>query len=201
MRRVLCAVALFVVANAWAETPEAALSKLLESNRNVEGDFHQVTYNDKGDEVQETEGEFILSTPNRFVWDTNKPFPQRITSDGEWVTIYDVDLDQATRKPFSGAVGNSPAALLGGGTKNVLDHYKITKTGQFSYQLSPKENEDLFDSLTLSFDVNAIAEMSFKDALGQTTVIEFFNVAAHKGMPESRFKPNLPATVDVMTEQ
>ena len=201
MARIIYSLGLLVAFNAWAEAPATQLSHLLDYNRNVEGEFRQVTYNERGDEVQNSEGIFLLSAPNRFVWDTVTPFPQRIVSDGEWVTIWDVDLEQATRKPFSGTVGNSPAALLGSSSDDALSHYTVTGIGQDRFKLVPKEQEDLFDTLTLSFDKKFISAMSIKDVLGQTTVIEFSSLEVHDGVSEQNFHIDLPESVDLMIEQ
>lgn len=201
MNRFICMLSMAFAANVWADTSVEKLTELLDENRNIEGEFRQVTYNEQDEEVQHSEGVFLLAAPNRFVWDTISPFPQRIISDGEWVTIWDVDLEQATRKPFAGSIGNSPAALLGDSAENVLGHYSVEAVGKESYQLLPKEQEDLFNSLTLSFDDDAISAMSIKDALGQTTVIEFSNIEAHDGVSEKNFNVDLPESVDVIIEQ
>ncbi|SBS26770.1 Outer-membrane lipoprotein carrier protein precursor [Marinomonas aquimarina] len=201
MARIMFSLGLLLAFNVSAEVPAEQLSQLLEHNRNVEGEFRQATYNERGDQVQNSEGVFLLAAPNRFVWDTITPFPQRIISDGEWVTIWDVDLEQATRKPFAGSVGNSPAALLGNSADNALNHYRVSKTDSDSFQLEPLEQEDLFDTLTLSFDQDYIRTMRIKDVLGQTTVIEFANVEAHEGVSEQNFIVDLPESVDLIIEQ
>ncbi|MBM6549584.1 outer membrane lipoprotein chaperone LolA [Marinomonas ostreistagni] len=184
----------------WADG-EQALSKLLDQNRNVEGEFRQTTYNEQGDEVQASSGVFLLAAPNRFVWDTVAPFPQRIVSDGEWVTIWDVDLEQATRKPIAGTLGESPAALLGESSDKVIAHYQVSELSGEKYRLKPQGEEDMFDTLTLAFDDGEISAMSIRDVLGQTTVIEFASIEAHEGVSEENFVVDLPDSVDVIVEQ
>ncbi|MFD1384671.1 outer membrane lipoprotein chaperone LolA [Rhodanobacter aciditrophus] len=201
MYRILLAVLVCFSPFLWAQESTASLSQLLESNRDVEGEFRQVTYNEQGEQVQVSEGVFLLAAPNRFVWDTISPFPQRIISDGQLVTIWDVDLEQATQKPFSSTVGNSPAALLGESADSVLTHYKVEQTSGAKYRLTPNESDDLFNSLTLSFDNGVIDAMSIKDVLGQITVIEFSNVEAHEGVSDQNFNINLPESVDLIVEQ
>ena len=201
MKHLFAVLGLMLSATAAAQTAAESLTGLLDQNRNIEGEFRQMTNNEQGETVQNSEGVFLLAAPNRFVWDTVTPFPQRIISDGEWVTIWDVDLEQATRKPFSGSVGNSPAALLGESAEDVLTHYEVKTLAENTYQLSPKEQEDLFDTLTLSFDNKKISAMSIKDVLGQTTIIEFANIETHNGVSESNFVVKLPDSVDVMFEQ
>lgn len=201
MYRIVLIILLCLSGSVWAQTSNSDLSELLENNRNVEGEFRQVTYNEGGEQVQVSEGVFLLAAPNRFVWDTISPFPQRIISDGQFVTIWDVDLEQATQKPFAGTVGNSPAALLGDSADNVLSHYSVTQISDDKYRLQPLETDDLFNTLTLSFAKGIIDAMSIKDVLGQTTVIEFSNVDVHEGVSDENFKVELPETVDLIVEQ
>ena len=176
------------------------LTQLLESNRNIEGEFRQVTYDEEGLQLQANEGVFLLAEPNRFVWDTITPFPQRIISNGQWITVWDVDLEQATQKPLEGALGNSPAALLGRPANDVLPHYDISQLGGQRFRLEPKEEVDLFSTLTLSFRENTIEAMSIQDSLGQTTVIEFKNVEYHDGVADGNFQVDLPEEVDLLIE-
>lgn len=178
----------------------SALPDLLESNRNIEGEFRQVTYDESGKQVQANEGVFLLAEPNRFVWDTISPFPQRIISDGDTVTIWDVDLEQATQRPVSEQIGRSPAALLGQPAKEVLPYYEVSQQGDQRYHLVPKEDADLFASLTLSFRDGVIEAMSIEDSLGQTTVIEFQNVETHEGVVDANFQVDLPDDVDLIVE-
>ncbi|MBJ7536668.1 outer membrane lipoprotein chaperone LolA [Marinomonas transparens] len=183
-----------------ADETAASLENLLEMNRNIEGEFRQVTYDEQGKQIQVSEGVFLLAKPNQFVWDSISPYPQRIISDGTTITVWDIDLEQATKKPLSGAVGHSPAALLGQPAAEVLPHYDVTSLGTEKFRLQPKEDEDLFQTLTLSFTDEAISAMSILDSLGQTTVIEFRKVEPHDGVSKSNFTLDLPADVDVIVE-
>lgn len=177
-----------------------SVEKLLEVNRNIEGEFRQVTYDEKGKELQISEGVFLLAKPNQFVWDSITPFAQRIVSDGKTITVWDVDLEQATQKNVSGSVSNSPAALLGQPASEVLPNYEIDLMDKDQFRLAPKKGQDLFQTLTLSFKNEMIHTMSILDALGQTTVIEFNNVERHDGVARENFSLVLPDYVDVIVE-
>lgn len=201
IRRLVGLLLMVVSAAVWADDSEQTLASLLDQNRNIEGEFRQTTYNEQGDEVQSSGGVFLLAAPNRFVWDTVSPFPQRIVSDGEWVTIWDVDLEQATRKPIAGTLGESPAALLGESSENVIAHYEVSKMSGQKYRLLPQGEDDMFDTLTLAFDDGEISAMSIRDVLGQTTVIEFASIESHDGVSEENFVIDLPDSVDLIVEQ
>ena len=183
-----------------ATSASTALESVLEKNRNIEGEFRQVTYDEAGKQLQASEGIFLLAKPNQFVWDTVSPYPQRILSDGESITVWDVDLEQATKKPLAGAIGNSPAALLGQPAAQVLPHYQISQLGDEKFRLAPKESDTLFQNLTLSFRGEVISAMGIVDSLGQMTVIEFTNVEPHDGVAKENFSLDLPANVDVIVE-
>lgn len=176
----------------------AQLTQLLEKNRNVKGQFHQATYDEKGKEVQVSNGVFILAKPNRFVWNSVEPYAQRIISDGKMVLVWDVDLQQATKKPLAGEVGRSPAALLGRPAAEILPHYVVTKLDNEKFRLAPKNKDEMFKTLTMSFKGDKIQAMSIVDGLGQTTLIVFKNVETHKGEPAGTFSLAVPDDVDVI---
>ncbi|BFM49119.1 outer membrane lipoprotein chaperone LolA [Marinomonas sp. THO17] len=197
----LIVTSMMVTSALWAdEAARTKVTSLLEQNRNIEGEFRQVTYDEKGKPLQISEGVFLLAKPNQFVWDSIKPFAQRIVSDGKTITVWDVDLEQATQKPLSEEVGSSPAALLGQPAEEVLPHYNITTLGSETFRLVPREEQDLFQALTLSFHDGHIASMSILDALGQTTVIEFNQVETHAGVAKENFTLDLPDEVDLIIE-
>ncbi|WP_233407501.1 outer membrane lipoprotein chaperone LolA [Marinomonas spartinae] len=183
------------------DSATAQLSQLLEHNRDIKGAFHQETYDGSGKQVQESDGVFILAKPSRFLWNSVAPYPQRIISNGKTVMIWDVDLQQATKKPLSGEVGRSPAALLGMPAAKILPNYKVTKLDANRFRLEPKNQDDnMFKQLTLSFKDGKISDMSILDGLGQTTIIHFKDVEFHTGEPAKTFSLAVPDDVDVIQE-
>ena len=74
------------------------LSELLQGYDSFSAKFQQVTVSDNGREAQKTEGSLLLSKPNLFRWETLQPFPQEIVSDGQFIWIYDPDLEQVTKR-------------------------------------------------------------------------------------------------------
>lgn len=199
--KVIClGLALFSGLVSAASDPVSTLGQLLDSNRNIKGDFHQVTYNDKGKQVQVSDGNFLLATPNQFVWDSVSPYEQRIISDGKTVLVWDVDLQQATKRPLSGAVGSSPAALLSQSTSKVLPHYVITQLDATEFQLAPKDQDNIFKTLTLSFKDKKISTMKITDGLGQVTDITFTKIQTHHGVAQANFSLDVPSDVDVIVE-
>ena len=73
-----------------------ALVERLQKISTISGSFVQYSVDQKGVRVQESHGEFKAKRPDFFYWRTEEPLEQEIYSDGERVTVYDPDLEQAT---------------------------------------------------------------------------------------------------------
>src|SRR5438552_13829087 len=78
--------------------------------------FTQTVTSPDGAKKKTSTGSFEFSRPNRFRFAYAKPFEQLIVADGQKVWIYDTDLNQASSRKFSLALGATPAALLAGGS-------------------------------------------------------------------------------------
>jgi outer membrane lipoprotein carrier protein len=91
-----------------AQTGVEQLRQFVRISKTAEGEFVQQQLRapkpnepqDKGLKViRKTEGRFIFQRPGRFVWDTQKPFEQRLIADGKQLIMWDKDLNQATFRP------------------------------------------------------------------------------------------------------
>ncbi len=95
-----------------------AVESLKEFVRDVKSgsaSFTQTVTSPDGVKKKNSSGVFEFSRPNRFRFAYAKPFEQVIVADGQKVWIYDADLNQASSRQFSTALGATPAALLAGG--------------------------------------------------------------------------------------
>ena len=84
-------------------------------------DFTQTVTSPDGAKKKVSSGRFEFSRPNRFRFAYLKPFEQTIVGDGRKVWIYDPDLNQASSRRFSEALGATPAALLAGSSIDSAD--------------------------------------------------------------------------------
>ncbi len=78
--------------------------------------FTQTVTSPDGAKKKSSSGSFEFARPNRFRFAYAKPFEQLIVADGQKVWIFDADLNQASSRKFSSALGATPAALLAGGS-------------------------------------------------------------------------------------
>ncbi len=51
---------------------------------------------DKLKMIRQTSGQFVFQRPGRFVWDTQKPYEQKLIMDGKQLLMWDKGLNQLT---------------------------------------------------------------------------------------------------------
>ena len=194
----------FTAFSASAAQPDVqSLTNLLEKSKTLTANFSQLTLDGGGTQLQETAGEMALQRPGLFYWHTNAPQEQTMVSDGQKVTLWDPDLEQATIKKLDQRLTQTPALLLSGDVSKISESFDITskQAGDvMDFTLKPKTKDTLFDSLRLSFRGGKINDMQLIDSVGQRTNILFTGVKVNEPIPASKFKFDIPKGADVIQE-
>ena len=144
-----------------------------------------------------------VKRPGLFYWHTDAPNEQTMISDGQKVTLWDPDLEQATIKKLDQRLTQTPALLLSGDVSKISESFDITSKqagGVIDFTLKPKTKDTLFDSLNLSFRNGVINNMRLVDSVGQRTDILFSGVKANEPIPAAKFKFDIPKGADVIQE-
>lgn len=167
----------------------------------VSADFSQVIASSSGRAADETRGTIALSAPNRFRWEAKTPFEQLIVADGAKVWIYDPDLEQVSVRSQGFAEAQSPLTVLT--DLSQLDRQFTTsesgeRDGLQWLKLQPRKAEAEFEYAELGFDANGLAQMLFKDQLGNVTTIRYSGWQRNPSLPASTFTFKPPAGVDVI---
>ena len=179
------------------------LGQLLGQSNTITARFSQLTLDGSGTQLQETAGEMSVKRPGLFYWHTDAPNEQTMISDGQQVTLWDPDLEQATIKKLDQRLTQTPALLLSGDVSKIEQSYDVTSKEQgevMDFILKPKTKDTLFDSLRLSFRNGKINEMQLIDSVGQRTNILFNGVKVNEDVPASKFKFDVPKGADVIQE-
>ncbi|KMM83963.1 outer membrane lipoprotein carrier protein [Pseudomonas taetrolens] len=179
------------------------LGQLLGQSDTITARFSQLTLDGSGTQLQETAGEMAVKRPGLFYWHTDAPQEQTMISDGQKVTLWDPDLEQATIKKLDQRLTQTPALLLSGDVSKISESFDITskQAGDvMDFTLKPKTKDTLFDSLRLSFRGGKINDMQLIDSVGQRTNILFNGVEVNKPIPASKFKFEIPKGADVIQE-
>ncbi len=164
--------------------------------------FTQVVTSPDGAKKKSSSGTFEFARPNRFRFAYAKPFEQLIVGDGQKVWIYDADLNQASSRKFSSALGATPAALLAGGALDKdFDLAALqSKDGLDWAQATPKQKDGAFKSVALGFKGKDLAVLDIHDAFGQHSVLTFSQLATGISFADDAFRFTPPKGADVIEQ-
>jgi outer membrane lipoprotein carrier protein len=164
--------------------------------------FTQTVTSPDGAKKKTSSGSFEFSRPNRFRFAYAKPFEQVIVADGQKVWIYDADLNQASSRKFSSALGATPAALLAGGSldKDFDLSALPAKDGLEWVQANPKAKEGTFKSVRVGFRGKDLAAVEIVDAFDQRSLLQFSQFAAGISFGADAFRFTPPAGADVIEQ-
>ncbi|MCK2183664.1 outer membrane lipoprotein chaperone LolA [Halomonas getboli] len=205
MKRTFAALALVALTPLSAAADDGAerLARMLKPVQTYVADFDQQILDGSGQRLQEASGRMWLSRPGRFRWEVNAPYEQVVISDGDEVTLYDPDLQQATVQPLDDRVTHTPALLLSGSADQLTDSYEVTSSQQGTaetFDLVPKSPDTLFEELKLTFYSERLGFLQMTDSTGQRTAIQFDDVEQNVAVDDSRFDMALPEGTDVIRE-
>lgn len=187
----------------FAQTPVNQLEELMQGFSNYSADFEQYTKDDKGRKGEVSKGSMSVQRPNKFRWQTQTPFPQLIVSDGDYIWIYDQDLEQATRKKVNPSETNGAALILNGNVKALSSKFQImqiidTKREKL-FELVPKK-ESNFEKIQLFFADKVMQELMLTDIFGKQTTIILTKAKLNEKFKTNLFKFSPPKGTDVMTD-
>jgi outer membrane lipoprotein carrier protein len=194
--------ALFAVAAAFAAHADALddLHAFASQTKTAKGNFTQRVVS-RIKASKPTSGDFVFARPGRFRWSYTKPYEQLLVADGEKLSIYDKDLNQVTIRKLGDALGSTPAAILfGSGDLDKSFDLKDagTRDGIAWLDATPKSKDTTFERISIGFRNGELAAMELRDALGQTTTLEFSNVERNPKVDASTFAFTPPKGADVL---
>ena len=205
------------VALSQAESGAEQLRQFVRNSKTAEGDFMQQQLRapkanepqDKGLKiVRQTQGHFVFQRPGRFIWDTQKPYEQKLIADGKQLIMWDKDLNQATFRPAGQALASTPAAILFG--ENSLDqHFDLIegeeRLGMRWVNLSPKKDPNAKNKNDLPYTkisigmVNGLPKaLELIDGLGSVVLVTLDKIQLNVNLPPNRFTFNPPAGAEVL---
>ena len=193
---------LFLSVHALAENSGTEkLKQFVKTVNTFEAHFEQTVIDSEGNILEQAEGQFQLSRPGKFRWDYHQPYPQHIVADGQQIWFYDVDLEQVTVRSQQEALAETPATLLSGDLIPE-DSYHIenlpSDDGLSWVELTPKDTETNFQSVSLAFDGGTLNQMIMHDSFGQRTRLAFSQVRENPGFAEDVFAFTPPEGIDVV---
>ncbi|MEN9544721.1 MAG: outer rane lipoprotein carrier protein LolA [Pseudomonadota bacterium] len=163
--------------------------------------FTQTVTSPDGKKQRKSSGSFEFSRPNRFRFAYTRPYEQLIVGDGQKVWLFDVELNQVTVRPFSQALGATPAALLAGNAieRDFTLRALPDEAGLQWAEATPKLKDGGIQTLKIGFRGGALAAIEIFDGFGQRSRIEFSAVEHNPALAADRFRFTPPAGADVLS--
>ena len=179
------------------------LDRFFEKVTTFKASFIQVVLDENLLALEESSGLLWIARPGRFRWDYESVHRQSIVADGEVLWLYDVELEQVTRRAQESAIGQTPAVLLSGGQQYRKD-YDVTILGRQGavnwISLVPKVSDGSFAEIQLGFEGETLRLIQLLDELNQITRVTLANVVENEPIPDSVFRFVPPTGVDVISD-
>ena len=197
-----------LAAESQSSTPAQRLSRQFAEMESMQAKFVQRIQDEKGNLLQEASGRVVVKRPRQFYWKTEQPYQHLVVTDGQTLWLYDVDLEQVSRQPFSKDLDRAPALILSGESASLAKQYTINvdedKDGTSStlvFSLVPLSDDNVFRKLLLRFVDGKIASMSMQDSFQQLTKITFSDVVYNPAVDPMIFQFKPPAGIDVIENE
>lgn len=137
----------------------------------------------------QTRGNFYLSRPGKLRFEYDPPIKDFVVADGLFIYFYDAQLKQQSNAPISQTLADF---ILRKNLK-LSDDLKVTKVsrdGGLLQMTVVQAAEPNAGSLTLGFQESpgfALKKWQIRDATGNITEIELFNIETDMKLPSSLF--------------
>ena len=207
----------FSSAHVYADNSAAdQLRQFVRNSKTAEGDFVQQQLrapraNESQDKslkvVRQTQGHFVFQRPGRFIWDTQKPYEQKLIADGKQLILWDKDLNQATFRPSTQALASTPAAILFGET-SLDQHFDLVegqeRLGMKWVDLQPKRDPstkggDLpYTKIAIGMVDGLPKALELTDGLGSVVLVTLSQIQLNINVPPSRFVFKPPQGAEVL---
>jgi len=205
------------LALAQTESGAEQLRQFVRNSKTAEGDFVQQQLRapkanepqDKGLKVvRQTQGHFVFQRPGKFIWDTQKPFEQKLIADGKQLILWDKDLNQATFRPAGQALASTPAAILFGET-SLDQHFDLIdgedRLGMKWVSLVPKKDPNAKSKSDLPYTKISIGmanglpkALELIDGMGSVVLVTLDKIQLNVNLPANRFTFSPPAGAEVL---
>jgi|SRR5699024_3238971 len=198
--------ATLILAPAYVQADDTTeLVTLLEGVKTLDTEFEQVMLDRDETRMQTSSGHMWVERPRQFRWHATEPFEQLVVSDGNKVWVHDIDLEQVIERPLGNEIGETPALLLSGDSALIANEFNVAKVSEHgdnvTFQLTPKNDELMFEMLEMSFVGNTPVGMRLEDSLGQKTSFNFVQPKMNVRISAKQFKFVMPKGVDVIRDE
>ena len=165
--------------------------------------FKQGTYKIDGSLFSESSGNLLYKKKAKYILNYKRPNKIKFISDGQFITTYDEDLEQAIIQSYSSKFKENIIDIMTDQAlikeKFSLKHY--IKEGDYHIKFLPLKSDIENNIFLLVIRDGKIKEISFVNDFEQSVIMEFENFKKNVRILDSSFKINIPKNFDVIVDK
>ena len=192
-----------------ARSSEELLNQFFADAGTLSAVFTQRIVDDSGMTLDAAGGRVYLSRPGKFRWDYFSPgrvdvLEQQIIADGNAIFVYDLDLEQVTKRSLDNALSQIPSLSLVESKATVDEHFEVFDVGVTDgvswVALKPKDLDAGFNQIMVGFENSVISAITMLDVLGNETRLDLRGVEINPQLEADVFEFTVPAGVDMLEQ-
>lgn len=148
-------------------------------------------------------GKFYFSRPDRMRWDYTEGQEQNVIGDGEWIWVYQPDLEQVYRIDYKSAFGSGGLVALLADREGLSKRYRLELIGRneetTQLRLMPREGAGETLDLEMASETMDLRSVMVTDPAGSITFVEFLDVRRNGELDSDLFVFTPPEGVDIIS--
>ena len=165
--------------------------------------FKQGTHKIDGSLFSESSGNLLYKKKAKYILNYKRPNKIKFISDGQFITTYDEDLEQAIIQSYGSKFKENIIDIMTDQAlikeKFSLKHY--IKEGDYHIKFLPLKSDIENNIFLLVIRDGKIKEISFVNDFEQSVIMEFENFKKNVRILDSSFKINIPKNFDVIVDK
>ena len=145
-------------------------------------------------------GQLLFQKPNLFRMEIGSPVSQTIISDGEYLWVYDKDLEQVIVSHLTNSLSEMPFMRLLSEPRDFLMGSEIVNLSQNEkrFRISVKGNENPLEFVDLDFTDGLISRVFVASKIGEPLEVFFNQMSLLEFLPKKNFIFVLPENIDLI---
>ena len=145
-------------------------------------------------------GQLLFQKPNLFRMEIGPPVSQTIISDGDYLWVYDKDLEQVIVSHLTNSLSEMPFMRLLSEPRDFLMGSEIVNLSQNEkrFRISVKENENPLEFVDLDFTDGLISRVFVASRIGEPLEVFFNQMSLLEFLPKKNFIFVLPENIDLI---
>ena len=165
--------------------------------------FKQDTYKIDGSLFSESSGNILYKKEAKYILNYKSPNKIKFISDGQFITTYDEDLEQAIIQNYGNKFKENIIDVM---TDELLIKEKFSlkhtiKEGGHYIKFLPLKSDIENNVFLLVIHDGKIKEISFMNDFEQSVIMKFENFKKNVRILDSSFKINIPKNFDVIVDK